>query len=480
MLHLSAATKQGVRYLLFAIMIGLLLIMTGCSNTKNNKTQNSNAQNTGTQNNSSQNTNTKDDTDPTPTNNQNAADATLYKASTLETAPDLPVASPSSYDYDYTSPDFIRDFAISSTAKVLENESGNTCYSPISLFFPLALASLGASGDTQAQILEGLCMNGMTSDEIREAASALFQKLYFTNETSACLIANSLWMNELYRFRDDFKVTASDSFFASLFTTDFSDANTGKDMTEWISVNTKGLLAPDIQVDESNVLAIINTLYYKAHWSLTFDESQTDTKEFTLADGSAVETDFINTTNTNSDYYFGENYTSATLYLMDQAGSVTFILPNEGTTPKEIIASSDTMREILDHTSSDSRAILHYSIPMFSYDTKMNLIPALESMGIKDAFDPGLAQFDSIVADPAEGLYVGQVEQGTHIGIDEEGIEAAAYTIMMFETTAMLEQEPQSIDFLLNRPFAYVVRDSYDNVLFIGEVTDPSSDTMQD
>ena len=47
---------------------------------------------------------------------------------------------------------------------------------------------------------------------------------------------------------------------------------------------------------------------------------------------------------------------------------------------------------------------------MFSYDTKMNLIPALESMGIKDAFDPGLAQFDSIVADPAEGLYVGQVE----------------------------------------------------------------------
>ena len=57
--------------------------------------------------------------------------------------------------------------------------------------------------------------------------------------------------------------------------------------------------------------------------------------------------------------------------------------------------------------------------------------------------------------------------------IDEDGCEAAAYTVLTKETTAMIE-EPETVDFTLDRPFLFVLTGIDGAPLFAGVVNQPN------
>ena len=52
--------------------------------------------------------------------------------------------------------------------------------------------------------------------------------------------------------------------------------------------------------------------------------------------------------------------------------------------------------------------------------------------------------------------------------VDEKGVEAAAYTVMMAAGSAMPPDE--EVDFVLNRPFLFVITSSHRLPLFAGVV----------
>ena len=87
-------------------------------------------------------------------------------------------------------------------------------------------------------------------------------------------------------------------------------------------------------------------------------------------------------------------------------------------------------------------------------------------------FDPQQAEFGKISESP---LFVSAVIQETHIGIDEEGVEGAAYTMMAMEgADAMIDGE-QKAEMILDRPFIYGIRDNATGAwLFMGICRDPS------
>ena len=88
-------------------------------------------------------------------------------------------------------------------------------------------------------------------------------------------------------------------------------------------------------------------------------------------------------------------------------------------------------------------------------------------------FDPALAEFGRISQD---GLYVSDVIQESHLGIDEEGVEGAAYTMLML-LGAGLPQEQLRAEMILNRPFLFGIQDQANDVwLFLGVCRDPLSE----
>jgi serpin B len=101
------------------------------------------------------------------------------------------------------------------------------------------------------------------------------------------------------------------------------------------------------------------------------------------------------------------------------------------------------------------------------------LIPILTELGIKDIFDPKVANFSGITNDSL-GLFVGNIVQKAVIEVNEEGTEAAAATAILMRCKSR-KSDPQN--FTVNRPFMFFLMSKYEInknlILFSGTVNNP-------
>jgi serpin B len=91
----------------------------------------------------------------------------------------------------------------------------------------------------------------------------------------------------------------------------------------------------------------------------------------------------------------------------------------------------------------------------------------LESLGVSSAFKQN-ANFSGITK---HMCYITDILQETHIGIDEDGVEASAYTQLNYMGAAPPEGRA---DMILNRPFIFGIVVNNDTLLFVGVCENPS------
>ena len=92
-------------------------------------------------------------------------------------------------------------------------------------------------------------------------------------------------------------------------------------------------------------------------------------------------------------------------------------------------------------------------------DSSFDLQKALQELGLTDAFDLEKADFTGLGSAPEGPLYLSQARQDVHIGIDEQGVEAAAFTALAMATGAALPPE-ELVEMKLDRPFLFAVASS--------------------
>ena len=69
--------------------------------------------------------------------------------------------------------------------------------------------------------------------------------------------------------------------------------------------------------------------------------------------------------------------------------------------------------------------------------------------------------------------YISRVLQESHIGVDENGVVAAAYTMIEMAKNGVFPMDQETVDFHLTRPFLYAIESRDGTVLFLGAVTEP-------
>jgi serpin B len=108
------------------------------------------------------------------------------------------------------------------------------------------------------------------------------------------------------------------------------------------------------------------------------------------------------------------------------------------------------------------------TMPRFEFRTELELSGLLGDLGMHTAFTDA-ADFSGMTGD--RRLSIGAVIHQAFIKVDEEGTEAAAATAVVMRVTAAIEPAVVTLD----RPFLFVIQhDGTGEVLFVGQVTDPS------
>jgi serpin B len=359
----------------------------------------------------------------------------------------------------------LENFSYTSASKLLSGKTENISYSPISLYMALSIAGTGAQGVTQDEIFSTLGTSGMDKDYLSEQNSKLFRLLYSDNEIGKLKIANSLWLHKNTAFEDEFIDNTVQSFYASLYNVDFSDKNTSKLMSNWISENTKGVLSPQIEIDKEQIMSIMNTVYFKDEWIGRFNENETKTDTFYLTDGSEIKCDFMNSTYSTHGFTKGEGFTAASLGLKNSS-SMTFVLPDKGISIDSLLATPEKTASLFNNENSITGEVI-FQIPKFTYGSSIDLSDTLQSMGVKTAFKSS-ADFSGIT----EGtVFISNIKQQTHVAIDEKGVEAAAFTEIIYSGSAPPKDEVAEM--ILNRPFIFAI-ESDGKLLFVGVVNNPN------
>lgn len=364
----------------------------------------------------------------------------------------------------------VRAFAFSAAVKALSSASNpkkSAMTSPMSLYFVLAMLADSASGASRDELFHALGVRDNAAYANAVEAVKLYQSLSCDNEYSKCSIYNSLWLNRDLAFKKEKLDELARSYYAESIVTDFTSGSYKNAIAQWISERTDGFLNPspdafDAPKNPPLIMMLINTVYFKSEWMDCFNAEFTKPDTFTSIDGEAQTCDFMNSTRQGS-FYRGDGYTTASLSL--KTGFIRFILPDEGVSPLDVLNDSAKLDKAVNFSYEESGfGEVVWKIPKFKFDTTFDLTSAVKQLGFESAFD-GSADFSALTDSE---LFISRVSQGSRIAIDENGVEAAAYTDMMACGAALPTDKAEMI---LDRPFIFVIENE-GVPLFVGIVNE--------
>lgn len=361
----------------------------------------------------------------------------------------------------------VKDFSFNTASKVLEDGSENVLYSPLSLYYALAICGAGSKGETEKELLDLLGVKD--KDYLAEQSGNLYRLLYRDSEIGKIKIANSLWLDDevngmSYTYDKEFLKSIADEYYSSVYSVDFEDENTGDLIGYWINSNTQGGFDYNYVPNNLEAMRVINTIYLYDEWVDRFSKSKTKKDDFNIDDNTKVSCDFMNRTYGSHAFHKGEGFTRSSLSLKE-AGRMIFILPDKDVDIKQIVSDPDALRKALFEGDNTMGEVV-WKLPKFSFGNSIDLVESLEKLGIKNIFS-SKANFTGFTDGP---LWISNITQNTHIGIDEKGVEAKAFTEICYAG----ECPPQDrADMILDRPFLYALTGMGNNVYFIGVCKNP-------
>ena len=195
---------------------------------------------------------------------------------------------------------------------------------------------------------------------------------------------------------------------------DFSDPSAVDQINAWCNQTTEGLI-PSIleEVNPTATVYLLNSLYFKARWESEFAPEKTQEGDFNTSSGKVVKADFMQTQRMAA-YVENEWFTSTSLSYQNDSYVMRLILPQPEISIDQVLqALSESDGNLWKNVVL---ADINLKMPRFTLENKMNLIPALQALGMKKAFT-NEADFSSM-SDIA--TYISLVQQATRLKVNRD------------------------------------------------------------
>lgn len=343
-----------------------------------------------------------------------------------------------------------------------EKADKNYFVSPLSLHVALGMLANGADGKTKDELIKGLRVssdlattNGIYKD--------LIDNLPNSDPKVTNTIANSVWYRNTFSVEKSFLDILKASFNAQAYAEDFNNTATVSKINNWASDNTNGKIKKVIeQIEPSQVMFLMNALYFKGDWKIPFKVENTRDENFAGTTG----TKSVKMMSMQEKVKYANRTGYQALELAYGSGNyvMTILLPDEKTSVSNVINTmSGTEWKSLNTALAEQKVIV--GLPKFTVEYETNLNKVLENMGMPTMFSD-FADLSKI-SPPAGKIKVGFVKQNTFVAVDEKGTEAAAVTTIGIELTSA----PILPEFICNRPFAFFISEKQSNtILFAGKI----------
>jgi len=343
-------------------------------------------------------------------------------------------------------------------------EPGNLTVSPRSVAAALGMLAVGAAEATRDEL------ETVLRHEAGDSWPAPFPDAAEEEAPYRLVSANRVWVDNGFPVVDAYADALSESFGADTRTLDFRsqpDASRAA-VNTWVTERTQGLirnLVPPGSVDPLTRLVVTNAVYFKGLWETPFDPEATADRPFHLDAATAEDVPTMVAT-LSCRYLQIEGAQVVELAYRGGDVAMTLIVPDS-------VGGLGSLVDTLDagpwaawtDALTERRVRLH--LPRFTAEADLSLGGTLQTLGVKRAFDPRLADFSGITGDDND-LAVTGVFHKAYVKVDEEGTEAAAATGGVMTVTSA----PPTV--VVDRPFLFAIRlVATGEILFLGRVVDP-------
>jgi serpin B len=354
--------------------------------------------------------------------------------------------------------------------RLLAADRGNLVFSPASIAAALQMALCGARGQTAAQIAAALGLPG--PEAAADGLRLLSRRLADLPGDDVILRApNTMWVQSGLPVQPEFTAALREAAAVSIRDADFIRAADAarREINDLIGKQTENKitdLLPPGTIDALTRLMLANAIYLKAAWAYPFPEPATSDAPFYPEGpdtGSSVTVRMMRLTE-NLRYLREDRYQSVLLPYHGGRLAMTIMLPDGPLDPPPADLAALTRR--------DTNRQVTLALPRFRQEGEFSLIPALRQLGIRQAFQPGEADFTGITT--AEPLSISAVAHKAYIDVDEHGTEAAAATAVGIRAVAAVRPAAPPVTMTVDHPFLFAITDTATGLLlFLGRVTRP-------
>ena len=357
------------------------------------------------------------------------------------------------------------DFSFALFQRLAASETGkNVFVSPLSASMSLGMAMNGAAGGTFDAMRSALRLGTGDMQQLNSGYRGLIDLLRGIDPTTTFQIANSIWFQNSFPFRQSFLDTTKKYFDARVSGLNFNDA-TGSLSTinRWVSENTGGKIPTILdQITPDEVMFLINAIYFKGTWQVKFDPAATSPERFTAVDGTAQTVPFMHRPQhvkplfgvgfvpglSVAELPYGNGDFAMDIVLPDRSAKIDSIAAAFG--PAQWNALLATLKDV------DYALVM----PKFSLSYERMLTDDLAALGMGVAFTES-ANFSGM---SPIALQLEFVKQKAFVDVNEVGTEAGASTVTGVVPVSLTE-------FRVDRPFIFMIRErKTGTILFMGKV----------
>lgn len=335
-------------------------------------------------------------------------------------------------------------------ALLLGEKEETILYAPSNTY--MALATLAEVGDepTRAELLEALSVPDIETNRTNIRDMAAIQ--HYDDRTLKILTANSLWLDDAIHYDERCTRRVAQEYAADVYRGQMGSEAYNRTLQHWLNEKTGGLLsdrAREEAFDDDTAFAIASTFYFNGKWAEPFDKAQTHDAVFHGAKGDrtipfmemSLETSVLRT----------EDFDAVPLRF-EGGATLWVVLPAEGKIDE--VASSRTFVHLVEAFEKSAAPYqVQIRMPKLDIDAAFSLMPVMEKLGIRQAFDTQHANFAPLTGD--FDVVLSQANHATRLTVDEDGAEAAAYTVLATESASMPLYD--DLDFIVDRPFLMVL-----------------------